>query len=386
MSEFATAVVKLNGASFDVVGFVENETVEQIQSRVISLVPDEAKYARQKLKDKNLYQLYACCDLFKRFVPNIATLRSWNKAHKSAQLPELSEDSSQEDIDDFIRALSNQRNAEDKYKKHLIRNRKRGQVSTVTKFMMLNALDFKIEQSTLIATSLTTHPSTPYLEFKFDATRPKLQELMPLMIKDMDAIAFSKKFLESRDWSLKRKENGLVASSKRKRPDQLFMQDYSSLANWRTIDASLQSIGRYTLDKATLDRLSRWKSEHADTPKFTRISFQSILAVEDKGDTIDLVFPNNKTERRTLGTSPVKAPPDYQSKITNPRYFDIKQVNQLLELALDYRIHFEFELLEGHQGATAIKFHCIGLPFEASVTMPLLLSVKGNPTEITKTV
>jgi hypothetical protein len=110
-SEFVTAIVKLNGSSFDVVGFVEDETEKQIQAKVISLVPDEAKYARQKLKGKNLYQLYACCDLFRRFIPNIATLRSWNKAHKSAQLPELSEDSSKEDIDDFFSALSNQRKA-----------------------------------------------------------------------------------------------------------------------------------------------------------------------------------------------------------------------------------------------------------------------------------
>jgi hypothetical protein len=140
------------------------------------------------------------------------------------------------------------------------------------------------------------------------------------------------------------------------------------------------------MDKATLDRLSRWKTEHADTPKFTRRPFQSIQEIVDKGDAIDLVFPNDKTEQRTLGTSPIKTPPNYQSKITNKRYFDIKQVSQLLELALDYRIHFEFELLEGHQGATALRFHCIGLPFEASITMPLLLSVKGNPTEITETV
>lgn len=250
--------------------------------------------------------------------------------------------------------------------------------------MMLNALEFKVTGNKLIANSLTTHPNTPYLEFEFTLKRSFLTNTTPLMIKDMDATAFSKVFLESGDWSLKRKENGLVASSQNSKSHQLHIQDYSSLAKWRTIDSSLKSIARFKLDKITLDHLSRWKSDVADTPRFTRKPFQSILAIEDKGDTLDLVFPNDRSEHRTFGVSNVQAGPNYKSKIGSQRYFDIQQVNQLVKLALDYRIHFEIELLKGSQGASALKVHCIGLPFEASIIMPLLLSVKGNPVEITK--
>lgn len=383
--DFATAIVKINGNGFDVVGFVENETEEQIQAKVISLVPEEAKHARRKLIDKNLYQLYVCCDLFKRFTPNMATLRSWNKAHKAAQLPELAPKHTQEELDNYIQALNARNKADANDQNRLIQNVKQGQTSTVTKFMMLNVLDFKAIENKLVASSLTTHPSTPYLEFQFDIERPKLQSLMPLMIKDMDSASFSNTFLESGEWSIKRKQAGLVASSPTNTAAQkLYFQDYSSLANWRTLDSSLKSIGRYSLDRITLDRLSRWKSDYAETPKFTRKSFQSILVIEDKGNTIDLVFPNDKNERRTLGTSSVTVLSNYQSRITHQRYLDIKQISELIQLALDYRIHFGFELLEGYQGVSALRFHCVGLLFEASITIPLLLSVKGNPVEITK--
>lgn len=382
--DFATAIVKINGSGFDVVGFIENETEEQIQAKVISLVPDEAKHARRKLIDKKLYQLYVCCDLFKRFTPNMATLRSWNKAHKAAQLPELHAKHTQEELDEYIHALNAQNKAYANDQNRLVENVKQGQTSTVTKFMMLNVLDFKAIENKLVASSLTTHPSTPYLEFQFDIEGSKLQSLMPLMIKDMDAASFSNTFLESGEWSIKRKQAGLVVSPQTNTAAQLHFQDYSSLANWKTLDVSLKSIGRYSLDKIMLDRLSRWKSDYAETPKFTRKSFQSILVIEDKGNTIDLVFPNDKNERRTLGTSSVTVLSNYQSKITHQRFLDIKQISELIQLALDYRIHFEFELLEGHQGVSAIRFHCVGLLFEASITIPLLLSVKGNPVEITK--
>jgi len=38
--------------------------------------------------------------------------------------------------------------------------------------------------------------------------------------------------------------------------------------------------------------------------------------------------------------------------------------------------------MSGHQGWTALRVSIIGLPFEISLTAPLLLSHKGAPTEI----
>lgn len=54
----------------------------------------------------------------------------------------------------------------------------------------------------------------------------------------------------------------------------------------------------------------------------------------------------------------------------------------MLQLADDYGVSIEVQLLTGHQGLSALKFNITGLPFQASITLPLLLSVQGNPIEI----
>lgn len=382
-SEFATAIVKLNGSGFDVVGFLENETEDQIKSKVISLVPDEAKYARQKLKDKNLYSLYVCCDLFRRFIPNVATINSWEKAAKAMQRPTLPENPDQRQVDDYVRALNEQRDIEDERKAKLIDQIKQGNVSTTNKFLMLNLLNFRQVKNKLIASSLTTHPSTPYLEFEFPFEKQVRFSNRKLMIKDMDASNFSKTFLEN-DWSLKRKADDIAATSTNQEEQPLIFADYSDLANWRTLDSSFQSIGHYKLDANILDSLSKWKSDFADRPQFMRKSFQSIFTLETRNNVLELVFPNEPAERRTLGKLKSLEQSAPQPKFTKQRYFEMKQVNQLVQLALDYRIQFEFELLENHQSIAAIKFYIKDLPFKATITMPLMISVKGNPTEITK--
>lgn len=177
-TEYATAIVKLHDQGFNVLGFVKGETQEQIKAKLVDLVPDEAPYARQKLKEKNLYQLYLICDIFKRFTPNIATIRDWNKAHERAQLPTLNENSTQEEHDEYFKQMNAQSsNADTNKKKHELDGR----------FSLLNALHFEITNQTLIVSSRSTHPNTPCLEFSIPFDRPSFTSLGTLMIKDMDA-------------------------------------------------------------------------------------------------------------------------------------------------------------------------------------------------------
>lgn len=390
--KFASAIVKINGNSFDILGFAENEAEEQIKAKVIDLVPAEARYARRKLTDKNLYQLYACCDLYKRFTPNMATIKAWEKAHLDASLPVLTQNATQEEFEVYIlkqRALKAAHNAAVSGLKDKLIHSKMPD-SVVNKYMLLNALEFDIQDEKLLAFSLSTHPSTPCWDFGFAQEGFDLNGPFPLMLKDVDAKSFSNDYLEEGEWVLERNGTGYEVSpvkdpSLDKDPLlQIHIQNYTTLGDWRKLDTDLNSVGRYKLDKIQLDLLSHWKDEYSQLPTMMHKSFQANMNIEVNTGIVDLVLPNNDTERRTLGTlltpnaSTNNTPTSYKKRL-----FSFGDITKLIQLALDYRIHYEFELLVGHQGLSAIRFHCIGLPFEASITIPTLLSVKGNPVEIT---
>lgn len=161
----------------------------------------------------------------------------------------------------------------------------------------------------------------------------------------------------------------------------VIFQDHSQLANWRSVDQRLTSLATFTLDKFTLDGLSNWKSNFGNTPNFGRRTFQSIQKLEYKDGNLELVFPNLPNEKRVLGKIEQN---NSVLTLNKTRYFDFATISKITQLALDYGIEFEFELLNGHQSETALKFYCKGLPMDASITIPLMLSVKGNPTEVTR--
>lgn len=381
-SEFVSAIIKITKTGFNVVGLVENETQDQIRSKIIDLVPAEAKHARQKLKDKNLYHLYVVCDLFKRFAPKVADIQTWNKASRLAKLPQLPVNATQNDTDDYVRALKEHSHQHEINLKNIA-----SQVGhsphrlPSNKFSLLNALDFKFDGSKLTVTSKTTHPNTPCWEMIIPLEKPHLQQLHPLMIKDLDAMRFNTQFLEYNHWSLSRKGIGFAASAPNPEASPLLIQDFTAIAKWRSIDKNIKVVERFKLDKFQLDNLSNWKTEFSATPQFMRKSFHTILDIKIEEEKLMLVFPNDRNQKRSLGT----AVNNHTNLILNKdRLFDFASIKKLIQLAQDYGLEYELELLDGHQGPSALRFHCIGLPFETSITIPLLLSVKGNPVEITR--
>jgi hypothetical protein len=383
VGKYVSAIVKLNDNGFEVVGFVGNEKEEQIKSKIISLVPEEAPYVRRKLKDKNHYLLYVMCDIFKRFTPDIATIRSWNSAFEKAQLPVLNEHSNDEEIADYFEKLK-QNSVENEDRRELamtvLSSGKKGSVAD-GRFTLLNALDFKQVNKQLIVTTRTTHPNTPCLEFVFPFERSFNKFNQPIMIKDLDAFSFSNNFLKPSEWSMKKQAGGFKIVSDNESHGSLNMQDYSQLAKWRSFNKDLSVFDRFKLDKFTLDVLSNWKSDFANTPNFGRRAFSSIHKLKLEDGALNLAFPNIDSEIRILG---VALDENSATELIKERLFGFNQVIRLVELAKDYGIEYEFELLGGHQGETALKFYCIGLPMDVSITIPLMLSVKGNPTEITK--
>ncbi|MEP5077935.1 MAG: hypothetical protein ABJR09_08265, partial [Lentilitoribacter sp.] len=299
-AEYVSAVLKITKSGFNVIGLVDNETKDQIHSKIINLVPEEAKHARQKLKDKNLYHLYVVCDLFKRFLPKIADIQTWNKASRLAKLPQLPVNATQNETDDYIRALKEHSHQDENKLKNLV-----NQVGHAShrlpsnKFSLLNGLDFIFDGSKLVITSQTTHPNTPCWEMTIPLEKPHLRQSHPLMIKDLDAIRFNTQFLEYNHWSLSRKGIGFAASAPNPEASPLLIQDFTAIAKWRSVDKNLKAVERFKLDKLQLDKLSKWKAEFSATPQFMRRSFQTILDIKIEEEKLMLAFPNDRNQKRS---------------------------------------------------------------------------------------
>jgi hypothetical protein len=64
------------------------------------------------------------------------------------------------------------------------------------------------------------------------------------------------------------------------------------------------------------------------------------------------------------------------------RFIEFGQIEMMISWAKDYGSTFEIDLMVGHQGWTALQINAIGHQMKIAVTVPLLLSHKGAPTEI----
>lgn len=78
-----------------------------------------------------------------------------------------------------------------------------------------------------------------------------------------------------------------------------------------------------------------------------------------------------------------KFTPGLTPAFQHTRFFDFRTCETLIQLALDYGTEFEFELLDCLKGLSAIRIFPMDFPVLGTVTLPLMLSNKGNPTEIT---
>lgn len=382
---FVSAILKLTDEGFEVIGCEDNEPQKQIKAKVTKLVPAEARHARQKLKDKAFYELYVMCDLYKRFLPKVTDIRDWNMAHKKALLPELKEGVTQEEFDEYQRAVINHGKSDDAHKDQLRKDIESGK--TKNKFKLLHALDFKIANNDLVATTRTTHPNTPCWEFTIPLKALNADliwahpEADPLMAKDINISRFTSSYLSHADWAFSKTEHGYGLTSPNEKAETLLIEDYSSIENWRSLAPGLKSTQSFQLDKFTLDQLSRWREDFKATPSYMRRKFDRILSLKARGNQLNLVFPSASGEIRSLGKLQTRDP---NFTIQKQRYFDFSNIENLILLAQDYGIDFHLDLLTSHQGETALKFHCNGLAIQAAITIPLLISVKGNPTEITK--
>lgn len=374
--KFVSAIVQVNAGQYKVISF-EEETDDEIKEKVTKLVPAEAIRARKKLTDKYMYWLYVLSDFYTRFLPNIAEQITWDEQLKAAGRPVLDPDATDEEIQQHLKNIVDQKEEEqDEY------NDKVDQITNGTakiqKFVSLNALSITGTNNVLTASSLTTHPNTPCVDasgIQFDDGN---WQGAPYTMTDTQVTQFKNKYLKF-DQVHSLETNGvLTLYTDNQNIDPMIIEDHSTLANWRRLDPSLVSNGDIDLGRRSMLDLNRWKEDFSGQKSFGRKAFKSIHLLEIANGELSLTFSDNPNEKRLLGVFKNSNIPSTNSA----RYFDYKNMLKLLDFAKDYGVTYEIEWLQGHQGASALKFHAIGLPFNASVTLPMMLSMKGNPVEI----
>jgi hypothetical protein len=380
---FATAVVKVHEDDFQVLGFVNDPSAksDSMKAKVSALVPAEAKRRRKKLSDKKLYWLYVTCDLYSRFLPDHGSRKAWEDAAISAKLPLLDENSSQKDFDRYVERLKQQSKDRDDQKKEIDDALKTGGTASakLKKFKFLDALEFGVKDGRWRARTITTHPNTPCIEVWPNIETPAEQGSNTIAMRGAHASKFTGDFPRFAEWSWS-KENGIgTIRDETGKASSATVQDMSALALWKVEDPNLTSVARYRLDRDLLCKLEVWRDEYANIPRIGHSAFKNMMKLEADAGGLNLVHPLEKDHRKQLGFVVSGATPVFQ----HTRFFDFRTCETLIQLALDYGTEFEFDLMEGLEGLSAIRVYPQNFPLSGSVTLPLMLSNKGNPAEIT---
>lgn len=376
---FASALLKLTDTGYEVVFVAEDEKSTEIEAKVASLVPETAVRSSKKLADQNLYWLFVACDFYRRFQQSPTKQKGFEKAEADAGIPSLGMDPSDAEIIEHLQSLiayGEKRSAKSsKFAK---------KVATMTeqewtkKFVLLNAILLSYKSGQWVVESRSTLAHAPSLRVVLGHEIPNLKTGKSHWIKDFEANAFALDFPSFENWKITAHDAGaqISAASLSSRP--CLLADYSNLANWKSLDASMYSLCRFDVTVDILGHLARWRADEKAKGSFTRHAFQGKLRLEIQGATLVLVFPNDPNRSRNLGEL-ISGP---LPQNIEERFIEFSLVETMISWAKDYGSTFEIDLLAGHQGWTALEIKAIGHKMEVAVTVPLLLSHKGAPTEI----
>lgn len=376
---FVPAMIQVDSNGFKLVKLYTNVPDKKVMEDVVALVPAEAKLARRKLLEEPAYALFVVCDIFQRFLPKIATANDWERATSDAKRPVLGDNPSDEEVTEYTDWWRENRTEPKPHGDDDTQEERDAKaIQIARKFIALDALCFRQTQTGWHSTSVTTQPFNPSFELQFDRPSKRVIFDRALSIPSRIAAQFVDKFPYEAPWKLIRKAQGLALSS-HDGQQVLPASDVEGVVTWRSLDPELMVLASYELTKPLLEDLRLWKSQFSKLKLHGRAVFHryQLLCVEDDG--LQLALPDRDDHRRDLGqlvSEPLTEIPPGQ------RFVDFHMVHKLIQLTMDYGVSYRIDLLAGHQGLTALKFHIQGLPMAYCVTLPLMLSQKGNPVEI----
>lgn len=365
---------------YKLVGLLDGDARETLQAKVAGLVPAQAKRSSTSLASQPGYALFVACDLFTRFLPKIVDVHEWAKTAAKPSRPALSDNPSESELAEYLEKLrrksSGQNLPSDDEDPAKDKDQKAKQLAK--KFVLLDALRFEQSSPGWAAESLTTQPNNPCCRMFL----PRPRGTVPFGVLDVaskDAVHFVDQFPRKTPWKPTRHDAGLAMQSVDVPKISFHATDLDDVTNWRTLDRDLELVARFSLSKSMLDDLSRWQSELKARNLHGRIVFHRHQLIEIVEDQLQLVLPDRPEHRRALGNLTIGD----ASPLETQRFFDFHMVQKLIQFSLDYGVSYELDLLKGHQGLSALRVSIRDFIFEASITLPLMLSQKGNPVEIT---
>lgn len=380
---FATAIVQVHDDDFKVLGFVNEPTIkpEDMTKRVSALVPAEAKRTRRKLADKKLYWLYVSCDLYSRFLPDHGQRKAWEDAAKAAKLPLLDKQSTQEDFQLYQEKMLQLRNEREELKADIdaALQSENFDAPVLKSFRFLDALEFSQHHGQLRGRTITTHPNTPCVELRPDAQLPIDVQSNPVALKGWHAKRFVSDFPRFAEWTWSAEHGAVTLKDENGKTSPAILQDVNGMAQWKTVDPTLEPVARYRLDRSLMVELHGWREEYANTPRIGHSAFKNMMKLDADPGGLNLIHPLESKHRKQLGFMTSGATPDFSTT----RFFDFKTVEALLQLAEDYGVELDIEVLDGLEGLSALRVIPLGFPVHSNITLPLMLSNKGNPAEIT---
>lgn len=369
---FVPAMLKVDDDGFKLVKLYEDVPDRKITEDVAALVPEEAKLASTRLSEEPCYALFVTCDIYTRFLPKIATSEDWARATAASQHPILPENPTDADITSYMDWWRQNRSDTKP-------SSGSAQAAPMTrKFIHLDALRFQQTPKGWQGSSITTQPFSPGIAVHFDRPRSSGHVKGALSVTSRIASQFVDRFPVKAPWTVFGTAQGLAIRSF-DGASVFPSSDLDGAAHWLRIDPNLSVLASYELNKPMLHALQQWKSDFAALGLHGRSSFHrhQLLFVED--ETLELALPDRHNHRRALGKLTSSGSINLPS---GQRFVDFQMIGKLIQLTRDYGVTYEIDLLEGHQGLTALRFHVLGLPMALSITVPLMLSQKGNPVEI----
>lgn len=377
---FVPAMLHVDQSGFKLVGLFEGDTENVIQAKVAGLVPAQAIRSSTSLSSQPGYALFVACDLFSRFLPKIADVHDWAKAAATASRPALSENPSEGELSEYLEKLRHKSSGQSSpdQDKEAAESKDQKTKQLAKKFVLLDALRFEQSSAGWVAESLTTQPYNPCCRMFFPRPRGTIP-IERLDVTSKDAVHFVDQFPRKSPWKPMRSGAGLALQSVGEPATSFHAADLDDVTNWRTLDPELETIGRFNLSKPMLDDLSKWQQELKALNLHERTAFHRYQTIELVEGQLQLVLPDRPNQRRVLGELVSEEVAPFETQ----RFFDFHMVRKLIQFSLDYGVAYEFDLLSGHQGLSAARVSIKDLPFKATVTLPLMLSQKGNPVEIT---
>jgi hypothetical protein len=247
------------------------------------------------------------------------------------------------------------------------------------KFRFLDALEFHEKDQRLHARTITTHPNTPCVQIWPDAQLPGEVLQASVAMQGRHAKRFVSDFPRFAEWTWSAENGAITLKDENGDTSPASLQNVSGLAQWKAIDPTLEPVASYRLDRSLMVQLHGWREEYANTPRIGHSAFKNMMKLEADPGGLNLVHPLESKHRKQLGFMNSGATPDFSST----RFFDFKTAETLLQLAEDYGTEFELQLLDGLEGLSALRIIPQDFPVNSSITLPLMLSNKGNPAEIT---